>query len=59
MHTAPRCPSVEVHLEGGFAMDGWDWLWMTFAMVIRLVVIGVVVYFAVRLATRPPRATRQ
>jgi heme/copper-type cytochrome/quinol oxidase subunit 2 len=37
-------------------MDGWDWLWMTFIMGLWLVVIGVVVYVAVRLARRPPRA---
>jgi flagellar biogenesis protein FliO len=39
-------------------MDGWDWLWMTFGMGFWLVLIGVVVYIAVRLATRRPRAGR-
>jgi hypothetical protein len=29
-------------------MDGWDWLWMTFGMGFWIVLIGVVVYFAVR-----------
>lgn len=43
--------------EGGVAMmDGWDWLWMPFAMGLWLLVIGAVVYIAVRLAQRPPRA---
>lgn len=37
-------------------MDGWDWLWMPFAMGLWLLVIGAVVYIAVRLAQRPPRA---
>ena len=32
-------------------MDGWNWLWMTFGMAFWLVV-----YVAVRLATRGPRA---
>ena len=30
--------------------DGWDWLWMTFTMTFWLVVLGVVVFLAVRLA---------
>lgn len=30
--------------------DGWAWLWMTFAMGLWLVVLGVVVYVAARLA---------
>ena len=37
-------------------MDAWDWLWMTFMMGFWLVLIGVVVYLAVRLAQRRPRA---
>ena len=32
--------------------DGWDWFWMTFAMGFWVVVLGVVVYAAVRLAQR-------
>jgi flagellar biogenesis protein FliO len=36
-------------------MNGWDWLWMTFGMSFWIVLIGVVVYGAVRLAQRPPR----
>jgi flagellar biogenesis protein FliO len=36
-------------------MDGWDWLSMTFGMGFWIVLIGVVVYVAVRLAQRPPR----
>ena len=35
-------------------MDGWDWLWMTLTMGIWLVVLGAVIYIAVRLAQRPP-----
>ncbi len=31
-------------------MDGWDWLWMSLAPVLWIVLIGVVVYVAVRLA---------
>jgi hypothetical protein len=37
-------------------MDGWDWAWMAPMMLFWIVVLGVVVYVAVRLATRPPRA---
>ncbi|MFO7571077.1 MAG: hypothetical protein R6W48_00555 [Gaiellaceae bacterium] len=36
-------------------MDGWDWLWMSFFSVVWIVLIGVVVYVAVRLANRPRR----
>ena len=32
--------------------DGWDWFWMTFVMGFWLVVLGAVVYVAVRLAQR-------
>jgi hypothetical protein len=35
-------------------MDGWDWVWMPFMMVFWLVVLGAVIYVAVRLANRPP-----
>lgn len=35
-------------------IDGWDWLWMNFIMVFWLVSLGVVIYFAVKLANRPP-----
>lgn len=35
-------------------MDGWDWLWMSFIMSFWIVMLGVVVYIAVRLARRPP-----
>ena len=34
-------------------MDGWDWFWMTFMIGFWVVVLGVVVYVAVKLATRP------
>ena len=36
-------------------MDGWGWFWMTFVTVFWVVVLGIVVYAAVRLAQRPPR----
>ena len=35
-------------------MTGWDWIWMTFMMVFWIVVLGAVVYIAVRVAQRPP-----
>lgn len=31
-------------------MDGFDWVWMTLMPVVWIVLIGVVVYVAVRLA---------
>jgi hypothetical protein len=34
-------------------MDGWGWFWMTFVSVFWLVVIGAVVYVAVRLGHGP------
>ena len=34
-------------------MDGWGWFWMTFMTVFWVVVLGVVVHAAVRLANRP------
>ena len=39
------------------SMDGTDWFWMSFVMIfwIVVVVVGAVVYAAVRLAQRPPR----
>ena len=36
------------------SMDGWDWLWMSFMTTFWLVLLGGVVYIAVRLAMRPP-----
>jgi hypothetical protein len=36
------------------SMDGWDWLWMSFMSAFWLLLLGAVVYVAVRLATRPP-----
>ena len=35
-------------------MNGWDWVWMSFMMAFWLVVLGAIVYAAVRLAQRPP-----
>ncbi len=37
-------------------MDGFDWVWMTFMMVFWVVLLGAVIFAAVRLAQRPPRA---
>lgn len=34
-------------------MDGWDWFWMSFMMIFWVVVLGAIVYAAVRLAQRP------
>ena len=39
-------------------VDGWDWLWMTLMMGFWLVVLGAVIFFAVRLAQRPPTKPR-
>jgi hypothetical protein len=36
-------------------MDGWDWVWMTFMMDFWLIVLGAVVYVAVRLGQQPSR----
>ena len=33
-------------------MDGWDWVWGTLMMGFWIVLIGAVVYIAVRLAQR-------
>ena len=35
-------------------MSGWEWFWMSFMMVFWIVVLGGVVYAAVKLASRPP-----
>jgi hypothetical protein len=34
---------------GWHDMSGWDWFWMTFSMTFWIVVLGLVVYVAVRL----------
>jgi ABC-type phosphate/phosphonate transport system permease subunit len=39
--------------------DGWDSLWMTFAMGFWIVVLGLVVYLAVRLALADREKTRR
>ena len=36
------------------SMGGWGWLWMTSMTVFWLVVLGAIVFVAVRLAQRPP-----
>lgn len=40
------------------SIDGWGWLWMTLMMGLWLVILGAMIYVAVRLAQRPtkPRA---
>jgi uncharacterized membrane protein len=35
-------------------MGGWGWFWMSFMMVFWIVVLGAVIYVAVKLANRPP-----
>jgi heme/copper-type cytochrome/quinol oxidase subunit 2 len=37
-------------------VDGWDWLWMTLTMGIWLIVLGAVIFIAVRLTQRPPKS---
>ncbi len=39
-------------------INGWDWLWMTLMMGFWIVLLGAVVYFAVRFAQRPPTKPR-
>jgi hypothetical protein len=48
----PEPPAIST--EGGGAMEGFDWFWMTLMMGFWLIAIGTVVYVAVRLATRRP-----
>jgi uncharacterized membrane protein len=40
-------------------MSGWGWFWMTFMTVFWVVVLGAVVYAAVRLASRPPTDSKR
>ena len=43
-------------------MDGWGWFWMSFMMVFWTVLLGAVIYAAVKLGNRPPtdpKATRK
>jgi len=42
-------------MHDGSYFDGWDWLAMGSMMLLWIVLIGVAVYFGVRLATRSPR----
>ena len=39
-------------------MDGSDWVWMTLSMTLGVVVLGAVIYVAVRLANRDSRRER-
>lgn len=39
----------------GYELNGWDWLWMTTTMGIWIVLIGAVVFAAVRLANPPDK----
>lgn len=34
--------------------NGWDWMWMSFMMLLWVVVVLAIVYFAVQLAARRP-----
>lgn len=43
--------AVYHHMYGNWG-SAWDWLWMTFMVVLWLVVIGAIVYAAVRLAVQ-------
>ena len=36
-------------------IDGWGWFWMALMMALWVVLIGAVVYIAVRLAQRSPK----
>lgn len=36
------------------SMNGWGWFWMTSMMVFLIVLLGSVIYVAVKLANRPP-----
>jgi len=47
--------------EGGMhtSIESWDWLWMTLMMGFWLVVLGAVIYTAVRLAQRTPPNPRE
>jgi hypothetical protein len=39
-------------------MDGSDWIWTTLSMTFGIVVLGAVIYAAVRLANRDSRQQR-
>ena len=39
-------------------VEGWDWFWITLLMGFWLVVLGAVIFIAVRLAQRPPSKPR-
>ena len=39
----------------GYGNDGWDWYWMVPMMVSWIVVVGIVIYGAVRLALHHER----
>ena len=43
------------HMYGSWG-TGWDWLWMTFMMLVWLVVVGGIVYAVVRAARSHQRA---
>jgi hypothetical protein len=58
VRNAERVDHGDVSLKEAdmYAHDGWDWLWMTFAMGFWLIALGVIVYVAVRLAQRDRRS---
>lgn len=58
MRTGPAWPTMEPATRASERrlkmywdhMDGWDWLWATFMMGVWVVLLGAVIYIAVRLA---------
>ena len=57
-HERPMFGAWTLELKGVVMhlwMNNWDWFWMTFMVVFWVVVLGAVVFIAVRLAQRPPR----
>ena len=45
-----------MQMHGLNHMDGWGWFWMTFVTVFWVVILGVVVYVAARLAQQHERS---
>jgi hypothetical protein len=39
-------------MMNGYGMDGWDWYWMAPMMTLSTIILGAVIYAAVRLANR-------
>ncbi len=53
--TDPRLRQSQTEVFVVHWMNGWNWAWMTFMIVFWVVLLGAVVYAAVRLAQRPTR----